>query len=130
MAANEPKVRVLCAMVSLFSVPKPVKRMFDTFPLQTYAAQADKDEAVASKVQRRSYAFAKRGDGDFKLTAEDTYKLGVYNVFAEATTGAILATDPVSYTHLDVYKRQTLHCSTCMSNNEGKRNLSSTCYFV
>lgn len=94
MAANEPKVRVLCAMVSLFSVPKPVKRMFDTFPLQTYAAQADKDEAVASKVQRRSYAFAKRGDGDFKLTAEDTYKLGVYNVFAEATTGAILATDP------------------------------------
>lgn len=75
-------------------MPMPVKRMFDTFPLQTYAAQTDKDEAVALEIQRRSYAFTKCSDDGSELTAEGTYKLGVYNVFFEATTGAVLATDP------------------------------------
>ncbi|EJS43445.1 sam35p [Saccharomyces arboricola H-6] len=81
-------------MMSLFSVPMPVKRIFDTFPVRTYPAQADRDEAVVLEVDRRSYAFTRGDDNDSKLTAEDTYKLGVYNVFLEATTKTVLATDP------------------------------------
>ncbi|CAI4063738.1 SAM complex subunit SAM35 SKDI_08G1310 [Saccharomyces kudriavzevii IFO 1802] len=81
-------------MVNLFSVPMPVKRMFDAFPVQVYPAQADKDKTVTFEVQRRSYAFAKRSDEDLEFTVEDKYTLGVYNVFSEATTGAVLATDP------------------------------------
>lgn len=88
------KTKPSCTMVSSFSVPMPVKRIFDTFPLQTYAAQTDKDEAVALEIQRRSYTFTERGGGSSELTVEGTYKLGVYNVFLEANTGAALATDP------------------------------------
>ena len=81
-------------MVGAFSVPMPIKRMFDTFPLKVYAAQADIDEAVTLEVQRRSYAFVERRNGSSELTVEGTYKLGVYNVFFEEATGAVLATDP------------------------------------
>ncbi|CAI1725553.1 hypothetical protein SEUBUCD646_0O02520 [Saccharomyces eubayanus] len=124
MVVNELKVRVLYAMVSLFSVPKPVKRMFDTFPLQTYGAQADKDEAVALEVQRRSYPFTGRGDGDLKLTAEDTYKLGVYNVFSEATTGAMLATDPwCLFVQLALCQKNGL----CLPTESQEKGTSQSC---
>lgn len=67
----------------------PIKRIFDTFPLQTYAAQTDKDEAVALEIQRRSYTFTERGGGSSELTVEGTYKLGVYNVFGGKYRGGI-----------------------------------------
>lgn len=79
-------------MSSIFSVPAPIKSLFDSFPLITYPPISILDDAMNNEFNRRKLPF--QGPNSYQDNANSTFTLGVYNYFHESKTNALLSTDP------------------------------------
>lgn len=94
-------------MRSILQVPGPVKAFFDQFPLQTYPAVSKKDDASVYEYNAQSYGF--REQEAAQRSANDVFKLGVYNVVEDPESGCVLATDPwCLYAQLSLCKKNGL----------------------
>ncbi|QLL33350.1 hypothetical protein HG536_0E02610 [Torulaspora globosa] len=102
-------------MPSFFSVPGPIKTIFDSFPLAIYPAISKQDDSMSGEISRRKFAF--QGSNARQDTPNNTFMLGVYNVFAELESGCLLATDPLClYAQFALCKKNALglpNGSTC-----------------
>lgn len=79
-------------MSSIFSVPGPVKKLFEQFPLATYRSISKQDDCMSDEIRSRKFAFT--GPNATQSTPSKTFTLGVYNFFEDPETGCLLATDP------------------------------------
>ncbi|CCE62860.1 hypothetical protein TPHA_0D02220 [Tetrapisispora phaffii CBS 4417] len=80
-------------MANIFQIPTPLKYIFNGFPLKTYGPISNTDKSMVKEIESRRYYF--RGTNSIKTTLDDTFLLGVYNVFEDEQTNSILATDPI-----------------------------------
>lgn len=93
--------------MTIFSVPGPVKALFDHFPLQTYPSISKRDEAMNYELAQRTYDF--QGPNALQADINDTFTLGVYNTFQEPSSDVALATDPwCLYAQLSLCKKNSL----------------------
>lgn len=109
-------------MLSVFQVPKPVKAIFDKFPLETYPPVQKCDDATAYKQEERTFYLAStRGS---QQLPNETFKLGVYNVFEEPNSKCILASDPwCLFTQLALCKKNDLKlCSKDSVKNASRQH--------
>lgn len=79
-------------MSSIFSVPGPIKSLFEQFPLTTYRPISKQDDCMSKEIMSRKFAF--QGPNAVQQTPNSTFTLGVYNVFTDPETNCVLATDP------------------------------------
>ncbi|CEP62353.1 SAM complex subunit SAM35 LALA0_S05e03752g [Lachancea lanzarotensis] len=94
-------------MYDIFQVPAPVKTFFNKLPLQTYGPVEKRDDALRYEYDARNYAF--EGSEAVKKSVNDTFKLGVYKVVQDPSTGCFLATDPwCLFTQLSLCKKNRL----------------------
>lgn len=102
-------------MSHLFSVPAPIKTLFESFPLVTYPALPNDDDALHSEISTRKFPFL----GSKQDNINKTFTLGVYNVFSEPETKTIMATDPwCMYAQFALCKKNTLGLPCCSLENE------------
>ncbi|QLQ80908.1 hypothetical protein HG537_0E02630 [Torulaspora globosa] len=80
-------------MSSFLSVPGPIKTLFDSFPLATYPPISKQDDSMDDEISRRKFAF--QGSNARQDTPNNTFMLGVYNVFTETESNCLFATDPL-----------------------------------
>ena len=91
--------------MTIFTIPGPIKALFDNFPLETYPAVSKQDDAMTNELSRRTYEF--QGSNSFQDDINNTFTLGVYNVFHQADV--LLASDPwCLYAQLSLCKKNFL----------------------
>lgn len=109
-------------MAGILEIPQPVKVIFEKFPLEAYAPVGKADDAVKYESEQRTYPFV--GSTSIQNSINETFKLGVYNVFRHKETGSILATDPwCLYTQLALCKKNSL--SLCTGEEKKRKNQHS-----
>ena len=95
--------------LKLLEVAELVKMMEDEFGVSAAAPVM-----VAGAADGAAAGGAEKSEFDVVLAEAGASKLGVIKVVRELTgLGLKEAKAPVSYTHLDVYKRQDTRCTVC-----------------
>ncbi|AQZ17790.1 SAM35 (YHR083W) [Zygosaccharomyces parabailii] len=93
--------------MTFFTIPGPVKALFDYFPLETYSAVSKQDDAMTHELSQRTYDF--QGSNSFQEDINNTFTLGIYNVFHESKADVLLASDPwCLYAQLSLCKKNSL----------------------
>lgn len=105
--------------MAIFSVPGPVKTLFDQFPLNTYPPVPKRDDAMSQEFAQRTYDF--QGPNSIQDDINNTFTLGVYNVFHDSNLDVALATDPwCLYAELSLCKKNSLKLPQLMRAESGK----------
>ncbi|SCU95925.1 LAME_0F14114g1_1 [Lachancea meyersii CBS 8951] len=108
-------------MQRFLQVPGPMKTLFNQFPLQTYGPVEKRDDALANEFNTLSYAF--EGSDARQKSVNDTFKLGVYKVVQDPSTGHFLASDPwCLFTQLSLCKKNKLK----LSSNENSKTATGS----
>lgn len=106
-------------MSSIFSVPSPIKALFEQFPLVTYRPISKQDDYMRDEIRSRKYAF--QGPNAKQQTPNNVFTLGVYNVFTDSNTSCALATDPIClYAQFALSKKNSLSLPKASSLYEEK----------
>mmetsp|Transcript_1201 Transcript_1201/g.1319 ORF Transcript_1201/g.1319 Transcript_1201/m.1319 type:complete len:341 (+) Transcript_1201:21-1043(+) len=97
----------------MFEVPKPIKKVFDTFPLYTYNPIPNTTPSNIQSIESNKFYFTSSNNQSIENAC---FTLGVHNIYLVKTTNGEkkIPSDPISLGHsLILCHKNNLHLPTC-----------------